>query len=276
MTKLRWRCVCAYDGGSFAGWQSQAGGDAVQDRIEVRLAEIFHEQIRIHGSGRTDAGVHALGQVFHFDADWAHGAEKFLAALRSGLPKTIQLKSIQVAPPDFHARFDATRKRYEYRVHLGDADPFTRPYCWPVFRDLNVEAMQTAAALLRGRHDFRAFTVLNGPARTDTVRMLSRLDIVHRGKLIRITAEANGFLYKMVRSLAGILVAVGENRLTAQRVGEILHARVRTAEVQTAPPQGLFLMKVFYGTSRSSRSLVDKNSSAPDVLGTNDLNVPTL
>ncbi|HTO04812.1 MAG TPA: tRNA pseudouridine(38-40) synthase TruA [Opitutus sp.] len=260
MTKLRWKCVCAYDGGSFAGWQSQAGGDAVQDRIEARLAEMFHEQIRIHGSGRTDAGVHALGQVFHFDAGWRHGAVKFLAALRSGLPQTIQLKSIQVARPDFHARFDATRKRYEYRVHLGDADPFTRPYSWPVFRGLNVEAMQSAAALLRGTHDFRAFTVLNGPARTDTVRILSRLDIVRRGKLVRITAEANGFLYKMVRSLVGVLVAVGESRLSVERAGEILHERARTADVQTAPAQGLFLMKVFYGTSRNRGPLARQDA----------------
>lgn len=259
MTKLRWKCICAYDGGSFAGWQSQAGGDAVQDRIEVRLGEMFHEQVRIHGSGRTDAGVHALGQVFHFDADWPHGADKFLAALRAGLPKTIQLRSIQVARPDFHARFDAARKRYEYRIHLGDADPFTRPYCWPVFRSLDVEAMVKAAALLRGIHDFRAFTVLNGPARTDTVRNLSRLDIVRRGKLIRITAEADGFLYKMVRSLVGVLVAVGENRLTVQRAGEILHRHIRTPEVQTAPSQGLFLMKVFYGAVRRSGSVARKD-----------------
>jgi tRNA pseudouridine38-40 synthase len=256
--KQRWKCVCAYDGGPFAGWQSQAGGNAVQDRIEERLAEIFHEPIRIHGSGRTDAGVHALGQVFHFDADWRHGADKFLAALRSGSPGTIQFKSIQIVRDDFHSRFDAGRKRYEYRVHLGDADPFTRPYCWPVFRELNIEAMQMAAALLRGSHDFRAFTVLNGPARTDTVRTLSRLNIVRRGKLIRITAEADGFLYKMVRSLVGVLVAVGDNRLTVRRVGEILHQRVRTADVQTAPAQGLFLVKVFYGTSKSRGSIVHK------------------
>ena len=267
MTKLRWRCVCAYDGGSFAGWQSQAEGDAVQDRIEERLAEMFHELVRIHGSGRTDAGVHALGQVFHFDAEWRHGPDKFLAALRSGLPKTIQIKSIKVARRDFHARFDATRKRYEYRVHLGDADPFNRPYCWPVFRELNVEAMQMAAALLTGAHDFRAFTVLNGPARTDTVRTLSRLDVVRRGKLIRITAEADGFLYKMVRSLVGVLVAVGEDRLSLQRVGELLQKRVRTADVQTAPAQGVFVVKVFYGTSKSTGPNVRKDTQSRSSVG---------
>jgi tRNA pseudouridine38-40 synthase len=253
MNGTRWKCVCAYDGGSFAGWQSQAGGNAVQDVIEARLAQIFKTLVRIHGSGRTDAGVHAFGQVFHFDAEWAHGSDKLLIAIRTGLPATIQLISLKVAPNDFHARFQAIRKRYEYRVHLGDADPFIRPYCWPVFRPLDLEAMRAAAMALRGRHDFRAFTVLNGPAREDTVRTLSRLEISRKGKLVRITAEADGFLYKMVRSLTGVLVAVAEGRLPAERVREILKGGVRTSEVQTAPPQGLFLVKVFYGNRPKTR-----------------------
>ncbi len=242
----RWRCVCAYDGTSFAGWQSQAGGTAIQDVIEARLAQIFKAPTRIHGSGRTDAGVHALGQVFHFDAAWRHGTDKLLAALRIGLPATIQVRSVRRAAPGFHARFDATGKRYVYHVHLGDADPFTRPFCWPVFKPLDVAAMQAAAAALRGRHDFRAFTALNGPEREDTVRELRRLEVRKRGRRIAIAAEADGFLYKMVRSLAGVLVAAGEGKLTPAQVGGLLAARQRTAAVQTAPAQGLFLMKVFY------------------------------
>ncbi len=242
----RWKCVCAYDGTAFAGWQSQAGGAAIQDVIEARLAKIFKVPVRLHGSGRTDAGVHALGQVFHFDADWRHGADKLLAALRTGLPPAIQVKSARVVPAAFHARFQATGKRYEYRVHLGDADPFTRPYCWPVFRPLDLAAMRAAATVLRGRHDFRSFTALNGTEREDTVRDLRRLDVTRRGRLVRITAEADGFLYKMVRSLVGVLVAVGEGKLTPAQVREILGTQKRTALVQTAPPQGLFLVKVFY------------------------------
>ena len=242
----RWKCVCAYDGTSFEGWQSQAGGTAIQDTIERRLAEIFGEPIRIHGSGRTDAGVHALEQVFHFDANWRHGAEKLIAALRSGLPGAIQIKRAQPVPSDFHARFSVTKKRYVYHLHLGDADPFTRPYCWTIFKPLDVSAMKRAAAILRGEHDFRAFTALNGPEREDTVRDLRRLDIVQRGARLRIVAEANGFLYKMVRSLAGVLVAVGEGRLTPDDVKRILDSRQRTNAVHTAPPQGLFLAKVFY------------------------------
>lgn len=242
----RWKCICAYDGTSFAGWQSQAGGRAIQDVIEARLAQIFKTPLRIHGSGRTDSGVHARAQVFHFDAVWPHSTEKLLAAFRVGLPPAIQIKSVRAVAAGFHSRFDATGKRYDYYVHLGDADPFTRPYCWAFFRPLDVAGMQAAAAVLRGKHDFRAFTALNGPEREDTVRDVRRLDVTRRGRQIHLTAEADGFLYKMVRSLAGVLVTVGEGKLTPADVRKILLSRERTAAVQTAPAQGLFLTKVFY------------------------------
>lgn len=244
----RWKCICAYDGTGFAGWQSQARSNAVQDIIEARLAEIFGQPVRIHGSGRTDAGVHALGQVFHFDAEWRHGVGKLLAAFRVGLPQAIQVKSVRAVAADFHARFQATGKRYEYRLQLGDADPFNRPYCWSVFRPLDIAAMQAAAAVLRGRHDFRAFTALNGQgeAQENTVRDLRRLELVRRGRSVKITAEADGFLYKMIRSLVGLLVSVGEGKLSVADVRAILASKERTARVLTAPPRGLFLVKVFY------------------------------
>ncbi|MBI5691479.1 MAG: tRNA pseudouridine(38-40) synthase TruA [Verrucomicrobia bacterium] len=246
MKAERWKCVCAYDGTGFAGWQSQAGGTAVQDVIEARLAQIFKAPVRIHGSGRTDAGVHALGQVFHFDADWRHGKDKLLAAFRVGLPPTIQIKAATPEAADFHSRFQAKGKRYVYHLHLGDADPFSRPYCWTVFRPLDVRAMVAAAAVLRGRHDFRAFTAVNGPEREDTVRDLRRLDLRVRGRRIKVTAESPGFLYKMVRSLVGALVAVGEGRLGVADLRRLLESGERIPAIQTAPPQGLFLVKVFY------------------------------
>jgi len=246
MKATRWKCVCAYDGTSFAGWQSQSGGSAVQDVIEARLTEILKTPVRIHGSGRTDAGVHARGQVFHFDAIWPHGSDAILAALRGGLPITIQVKSAKKVSDDFHSRFQAKGKRYAYFIHLGDTDPFTRPYRWCLFRPLDVKAMEQAAKVLCGRHDFRAFTALNGPAKENTVRNLRVLEVLKRGNEVRITAEGEGFLYKMVRSLVGVLVAVGEGRLEVAKVSEILDSRRRTAVVPTAPPQGLCLMKVFY------------------------------
>jgi tRNA pseudouridine38-40 synthase len=242
----RWKCVCAYDGTAFAGWQSQVGGTAVQDVIERRLAQIFGAPIRIHGSGRTDAGVHALGQVFHFDAAWRHGPEKLLAAFRVGLPASVQVKTVRPVKADFHARFSAKGKRYVYHIYLGDADPFERPYCWSVFKSLDEAAMRHAAAVLQGEHDFRAFTAVNGTERESTVRNVRRLHIARRGRRIQVTAEANGFMYKMVRSLVGVLVAVGEGRLTPEDVKKLLDSRHRTNVVHTAPPHGLFLAKVFY------------------------------
>ena len=242
----RWKCICAYDGTAFAGWQSQARANGIQDVIEARLAEIFGEKIRIHGSGRTDSGVHALAQVFHFDAVWIHGTTKLVAAFRIGLPPDILVKSVHAVPDGFHARFAATGKRYEYRIQLGAADPFQRRYCWSVFRPLDFAAMREAAGILRGRHDFESFTALNGSERENSVRDLRRLDVIKRGRSLRIVAEADGFLYKMMRSLAGALVSVGEGKLSVAQLREILKDRKRTHRILTAPPQGLFLVKVFY------------------------------
>jgi len=214
--------------------------------IEARLAQVFKKPIRIHGSGRTDAGVHALGQVFHFDAVWEHGPGRLLAALRVGLPLALRIRSVRRVAPDFHARFQAKGKRYVYHLHLGDADPFIRPYCWALMRPIDSVAMRAAAAALCGRHDFRGFTALNGPEREDTVRELRRLEVVQRGRRVRIIAESEGFLYKMVRSLAGVLVAVGEGRMSVEDVRMILERGERIPAVQTAPAQGLFLVKVWY------------------------------
>ena len=242
----RWKGVCAYDGSGFAGWQSQAGGRAIQDVIEARLARVLGAPVRIHGSGRTDAGVHARGQVFHFDAAWRHPPERLAAALAAGLPASIQLRSLRPAPAAFHARFSARGKVYAYHLHLGDADPFTRPYCWVLRLPLDWAAMEAAAAHLRGRHDFRAFCGRGGAPGADTVRELRRLELTRRGRRLRVTAEADGFLYKLVRSLVGALVAVGEGKLTPAQILAIRESGRRPAAVQTAPPQGLFLERVYY------------------------------
>ena len=242
----RWRCVCAYDGGAFTGWQSQPGGHAVQDVLERRLHAIFRRGVRIHGSGRTDAGVHALAQVFHFDAAWPHGAAKLRAALQHRLPGALQIKSVRRAPKDFHARFDAKGKIYRYGIFLGEADPFAAPYCWAVNRPLDWKAVVAAAALLRGKHDFKAFSAEGGSERETTVRHLRRLELVRRGRRVRLTFEADGFLYKMVRSLVGALVSVGEGKLAPRDMTALLKSGRRVPAVQTAPPQGLFLVKVLY------------------------------
>jgi tRNA pseudouridine38-40 synthase len=242
----RWKCVCAYDGAGFCGWQSQARGNAIQDVIEDRLAQIFGAPVRTHASGRTDAGVHARGQVFHFDGVWRHGSHKLAAALRHRLPQAIQIRSVRRVPGGFHARFDAVAKIYTYDLFLGDAGPFVRPWCWPVSPDLDIDSMRRAAAALRGRHDFKAFSAWNGSEGDDTIRKLTRLELRRDGRRLRITFEADGFLYKMVRSIVGALVAVGSGKLSPNQVRVMLKSRIRTAAVQTAPPQGLFLQRVIY------------------------------
>lgn len=242
----RWKCVVAYDGGAFDGWQSQPGGNAIQDVIERRLRAVLKTDLRIHGSGRTDAGVHALGQVFHVDAAWSHGAEKLRLALRAGLPGSIQVQGVRRAPADFHARFSARGKRYRYEIFLGEADPFATRYCWSLERALDWRAIGEAAAVLRGKHDFKAFAAEGGTERESTVRDLRRLDIVRRGRRVRLVFEADGFLYKMVRSLTGTLVNVGLGKLAPRDVAVLLQTARRTPQVQTAPPHGLFLVKVFY------------------------------
>jgi tRNA pseudouridine38-40 synthase len=214
--------------------------------IEARIKELFGELIRVNASGRTDAGVNARGQVFHFDARWRHGAEKLRTALRRGLPPALQIISLKAVTERFHARFSATGKTYVYQLKMGETDPFTRTQVWAVERSLDVAAMSEAARVLEGRHDFRAFCALNGPPKTDTVRNLRRLNVVQRGRAVRITATADGFLYKMVRTLVGALVAVGDGKLRPEDLRELLASGRRIPAVITAPPQGLFLAKVYY------------------------------
>jgi len=244
----RWKVVCAYDGTGFSGWQSQPGGVSLQDTIEARLAQLAGGLVRIHASGRTDAGVHALGQVFHFDLAWKHGPVRLGAALRVGLPPALQIKSVQSVSMEFHSRFGAKGKRYEYRIFLGDPDPFVRRFVWSIDRPSppDFKAMAEASQILCGLHDFSAFAAFNGSEREDSTRTLRRLELIRKGRHLRIVAEADGFLYKMVRSLVGSLVSVGWGKLSPEQVRELLHAGKRTAEVETAPPQGLFLVKVFY------------------------------
>ena len=242
----RWKGVCAYNGTGIGGWQSQKDGNAVQDYIERRLSEVLGAPTRIHGSGRTDAGVHARAQVFHFDAAWPHGAETLQRALRTGLPSGIQVTSIRKAGPDFHARFSARGKVYVYHLDQGRADVFRDPFCWSVGRPLDLAAMRHAAAVLRGSHDFKAFSASGGEERESTVRNLARLDVTGRGARLRVIAEADGFLYKMVRRLVGGLVAVGLGKLTVDDITRVLASRERTNEVQTAPAKGLFLWRVKY------------------------------
>lgn len=245
---MRWKCICAYDGTDFDGWQRQTGGNAVQNHLEAALSRILDTQILTHGSGRTDAGVHARGQCFHFDGEWAHDGEKMIRALHSMLPTTIRINSVRQVSERFHARFSVQGKRYIYRYYLGRADPVDERYVWAC-RDLplDLEAMRAAAEILTGTHDFTAYSASHGKeSDPNPVKTIHRIRLVPRGKHLRLDVEGSGFLYRMVRSFAGALYWVGRGRLGVGDVAEILESKERTHRIVTAPAKALFLDKVFY------------------------------
>ncbi|MEC7287162.1 MAG: tRNA pseudouridine(38-40) synthase TruA [Verrucomicrobiota bacterium] len=245
---MRWKCTCAYDGTDFDGWQRQPCGGGVQNHIESALTQVFDQPLQLHGSGRTDAGVHARGQCFHFDAEWLHKPEKLVRALHSILPTSIRIKSVKSVSDDFHARFSVSGKRYLYNYYLGRADPVDDRYVWACHDlPLDLEEMQAAADRLLGTHDFSAYSATHGKENDpNPVKTVSRLQLKQRGKFIRLDTEGSGFLYRMVRSIAGALYAVGRGRLTPDDIAEILESKKRTHRIVTAPAKGLFLDKVFY------------------------------
>ena len=245
---MRWKCVCAYDGTDYAGWQSQVTGRAIQDVIEQALGEILGHKTRIHGSGRTDAGVHAKGQVFHFDDTWKHGGEALRKAFATALPSDVQILEVKKARSSFHARISAQGKRYVYRAFEGRALPMEARCRTSLHGSrLDLDAMRMAARSLIGQHDFTSFGASRGyPCDDDPVKNLGCLNVTRSGRRLGVTVEGSGFLYKMVRSLCGALFDVGRGRLKVSQVQEILKSCERTALVVTAPPQGLCLEKVFY------------------------------
>jgi tRNA pseudouridine38-40 synthase len=245
---MRWKCICAYDGTEFEGWQRQPNGRAVQNTIEAALSRISAQDVKIHGSGRTDAGVHARGQCFHFDADWKHSAEKLTRALHSNLPTTIQIRSIKQVSDAFHARFSVQGKRYTYRYHLGRAKPTDDRYVWAC-RDipLDLEAMNKAAAHLVGTHDFTAYSASHSKDNDpNPVKTIHRLEIKQQGKHLILTTEGSGYLYRMVRSFVGALYSVGRGRLSPADISQILQSKRRTHRIVTSPAKGLSLDRVFY------------------------------
>lgn len=241
----RVKAVIAYEGTAFLGFQKQAQGPTVQGALEEVLAGIAGDGVRVLGAGRTDAGVHAEGQVVAFDLAWRHSLDDLRNALNALLPRSIAVLEVAWAPEGFHPRFDALSRTYRYRVFNRPVrSPFEERFAWHVPEPLDVEQMERAAALLVGVHDFASFgQPTQGEA---TVREVYRAHWERRGDLVLFEIEANGFLRGMVRSLVGTLVDVGRGRLLASEVERVLQARDRSAASPTAPPQGLFLVHVRY------------------------------
>lgn len=248
------KLTLAYDGTAYVGWQVQPNGVSIQAKLEQAWQKVTGEHRRITASGRTDAGVHALGQVCSLATDSALDNRSLLRALNAETPFDISIRSIEDAWPGFHAIRDAQRKTYCYHLQYGRIqDPLRLRYCWFVPADLDLEAMRQAAHHLVGEHDFASFQGAKSDRRT-TVRHVSQLDLTPRTENefpgLVITVTANGFLYNMVRNLVGSLVRVGRRRETPDWIAWVRDQRDRRCAGQTAPPQGLFLDHVVYPSQR--------------------------
>lgn len=235
-----------YDGTQFHGWQVQPGLPTIQREIQTVLETMTREKIMIHGSGRTDAGVHALGQVAHFSCDTRITAEQFHLALNQLLPKSIAIRECRVVDESFHSRFSAKSKTYQYRI-LNSRMPVAigRQYLWHVHRPLDLSAMQAAADHLVGEMDFKSFEGTGSPRET-TIRTVHRADFTQKDPVVYFEIRGTGFLKFMVRNIVGTLVEVGLGKHTPDDFKQIILAKDRKAAGVTAPPQGLFLLYVEY------------------------------
>jgi tRNA pseudouridine38-40 synthase len=240
------KLVLEYDGFDYCGWQVQPDVPTLQRVLEQALGKILGEDIRVNGAGRTDAKVHALGQVASFQCTSQIPGEALLRALNSILPKDVAVHAVQEAPPDFHARFSARGKVYAYRIlNRPVRSPLRLRYVWYVSQWLDVPAMMLAGAALQGTHDFSAFQAAGSEVQT-TARTLTGLTVRRDGDEVIVQCTANGFLRHMVRNIVGTLVEVGRGARSPADVKRILEARDRRLAGVTAPPQGLYLLEVLY------------------------------
>lgn len=251
---VRLKLTLAYDGRPFDGWQSQPGGNTVQDLLEKAASEVAKTPLRVHGSGRTDAGVHALAQIAHFDAPegLTMRPENWLAALNTKLPRTIRVMEAVEAAPDFHARFSATEKTYHYDLSISPVlSPFLHGLAWHLPRGLDRELLEGSIAAYLGQHDFEAFCAKRGNETEDTDhrRTLTRASVEETDDSLRLTFTADGFLYKMVRLLVGTAVHVAQGRMTLADLNALIDQPAglpRGRSSHCAPADGLYLEAVNY------------------------------
>ena len=241
------RLDLCYDGSRYRGWQRLGDSEhTIQGKLEQVISRMVGRPTEVIGSGRTDGGVHAMGQVANFHAETALSAAEILAYLRRYLPEDIGVLAVTEVDPRFHSRYQAAEKTYRYRIWNADVPcVFERKYVWQVPEPLNLDAMAAGAALLLGTHDFLPFSSLK-KSKKSTVRTLKQLEINRVGPELQITAVADGFLYHMVRILVGTLVDIGQGKLLPAEISAVFEAGVRAVAGQTAPPQGLCLMEVKY------------------------------
>ena len=249
------RITLEYDGSRYDGWQKQGNTDnTIQGKLENVLFRMAGEEIEVHGSGRTDAGVHARGQVanFHINAEICPDGESAREYLNRYLPDDIRVLSAKIVPERFHSRLSATSKTYGYYVETGDKkNVFERKYVYGGGKKLDVKAMRQAAEFLIGEHDFKSFCA-NRRMKKSTVRRIDEIRIVEHGTKLEFLYTGNGFLYNMVRILTGTLLEVGSGTRRPEKMKEIIAAKNRDMAGRTAPPEGLFLLHVGYEGERET------------------------
>lgn len=249
--------TCAYDGQPFCGWQSQRGGEAVQDVIEAAAARILKAPLRIAASGRTDAGVHAHAQRFHADIpeDCRMSEENWVAALNAHLPASIRIMAVESVPDSFHARFDACGKEYEYLISRDAVlSPFLYGRVWHVPHAFDVALLAAALKVYEGEHDFRRFAANRGnepaePPADFYIRTIYGAKLVEEGALLRLNFHGNGFMYRMVRLLVGTAHQVARGRMSLEQLRAMLSQPQGDKTRYCAPAGGLYLKQVFYAGS---------------------------
>jgi tRNA pseudouridine38-40 synthase len=244
-----YKLTIAYDGTVYCGWQVQPNGIAIQEVLQKHISTILRAEVALIGSGRTDAGVHALGQVAHFHFPQPIDLYRFHGSLNGLLPADIRVKSIDAAAPDFHARYSAIGKTYHYHLHLDRVqNPFLRLYSLHVREKISLPLLKEAAKHFVGTHDFTSFAneAHTGCAAHDAVRTMRRLDIVDEEGGVRLEFEADGFLYKMVRTIVGTLLEIAAGKHSIEDILEIFASKDRRRAGKAVAPHGLFLVKVDY------------------------------
>ncbi len=259
---MKLKLTLAYDGAAYQGWQVQKIGTGVQEKLEAALAKLFPSHPRVHGSSRTDTGVHAIGMVVHFEVPLSEcrmSTRKLALALNAWLPEDIRVLSAARTRGEFHARFNASGKQYRYFVWNHPAmNPLIRHTAWHVPRPLDLKAMRRAASFFRGKHDFQSFAANPGYSRESTVRTVSRCELKKSARLITFIIEGDGFLYRMCRGMVGTLVQVGLGKFDDAEIKTMLAKRDRRVAGMSAPAHGLVLWRVFYprqpGTARTAKT----------------------
>lgn len=240
------KLILEYDGTNYSGWQKQPDAKSIQETLENAILKITGEKVNLIGSGRTDSRVHALGQVANFKTNSKIPGNRFVKALNSMLPSDIAVRESMEVDDDFHARFNAIGKEYKYLIYNNKVrSPLKRNYSYFVDYDLDIEKMREALDLFLGTHDFRGF-MSSGSSIKTTVRTISNIEFIKKEDIIELSIMGNGFLYNMVRIIVGTLVDIGIGKIDITDISDIIESCDRNKAGHTAPPEGLYLSKVFY------------------------------